>query len=201
MGSGWDSLETVGRWHAFFEIGGIVALAVLVVMEIAAYKLGHRKETLADALARQQQSEVDSLRRAAESRRLSDEQRGRLVAALRSSAGSRAVIASPLGDAEARAFALQFNATLRDAGISVDIREGVGYDIEPIGLTINFTAVHGKPDPENPRNTLAPASDVPPFAHALQRALRDVGLEAEIMHVPKLEPGVVELRVGHKPRL
>jgi hypothetical protein len=50
---GWDSIETVGKIHRFFEICGIVCLGLLVLFEAFAYAYGHRLETLSAAAQHQ----------------------------------------------------------------------------------------------------------------------------------------------------
>ena len=43
---GWNSVETTTRLHNFFEIAGIVFLALLVFAEVLAYIYGHQKDWL-----------------------------------------------------------------------------------------------------------------------------------------------------------
>jgi hypothetical protein len=43
---GWNSVETTTRLHDFFEIAGIVFLALLVVAEVLAYMYGHQRDWL-----------------------------------------------------------------------------------------------------------------------------------------------------------
>lgn len=43
---GWNSVGTVSRIHGWFEIAGVVCLALLVVAEVFAYIYGHRKDDL-----------------------------------------------------------------------------------------------------------------------------------------------------------
>jgi hypothetical protein len=43
---GWDNLTATTAIHRFFELGGIVVLAILVLFESIAYLYGHHKEAL-----------------------------------------------------------------------------------------------------------------------------------------------------------
>ena len=43
---GWDSIGAAARWHRGFEIAGFVALALLLLFEVAAYVYGNRKDVL-----------------------------------------------------------------------------------------------------------------------------------------------------------
>ena len=43
---GWTSLNTVGRLADFFQIAGLIALALLVVFEVLTFVYGHRRDTL-----------------------------------------------------------------------------------------------------------------------------------------------------------
>ena len=55
---GLDPIETVAKIHRFFEIGGIVCLALLVLFEALAYVYGHRLETLSAAAQQQKLNEA-----------------------------------------------------------------------------------------------------------------------------------------------
>jgi hypothetical protein len=48
---GWDSLTVTTAIYRFFEVGGIVVLAMLVVFEAVAYVYGHHKTSLEEASA------------------------------------------------------------------------------------------------------------------------------------------------------
>src|SRR6185437_16876983 len=48
---GWDSVARTAFLHSFFEYGGIVFLALLVVFELLAAFYGHRHDVLLDAAA------------------------------------------------------------------------------------------------------------------------------------------------------
>ena len=43
---GWNSAETAAKFHDWFEIAGIVFLALLVVAEVLAYIYGHQRDQL-----------------------------------------------------------------------------------------------------------------------------------------------------------
>jgi hypothetical protein len=45
---GWDSLDTVTRYHSIAEIAGIVLLGLLVIAEVMSYRYSHRKDYLTD---------------------------------------------------------------------------------------------------------------------------------------------------------
>ena len=59
---GWNSVEGAARWHRSCEIAGCVALALLLIFEILAYKYGNRK----DALLHEQDARIASDRKAAD---------------------------------------------------------------------------------------------------------------------------------------
>lgn len=46
---GWDSLDSVTKWHSFYEIAGIIFLALLVGAEVLAFQYGNRKDDLVAA--------------------------------------------------------------------------------------------------------------------------------------------------------
>jgi hypothetical protein len=84
---GRDSLDSVTRWHGFYEIAGIVCLALLVAVEVLAYQYGYRKDELiaaAEALMTQQYSDAEARRReevTALQRQLSDAEKMFLTSA------------------------------------------------------------------------------------------------------------------------
>jgi hypothetical protein len=43
---GWNSLNSVERLADFFQIAGLIALALLVVLDVLAFVYGHRRDTL-----------------------------------------------------------------------------------------------------------------------------------------------------------
>jgi hypothetical protein len=44
---GWNSIESVTRWHRGFEIAGFIALGLLLLFEVLTYIYGNRKDVLA----------------------------------------------------------------------------------------------------------------------------------------------------------
>ena len=145
---GWDSLERVTTLHSFFEIAGIVALALLVLFEVCGYVYGHRRDTLRE----------NTLAAQVGPRRLSTDQRGTLVQRL-SQRPSVVVISSRLMDAEGAAYATDFEEVFHKAGWEA-ARNG--------GLVMNFTGLGlGVADPAHP----------PANAEMLGQALTESGLQ------------------------
>lgn len=66
---GWDSLESVKAWHIFWEVAGIIILALLVGAEILAFQYSHRKDFLTDEAERSRVEEQQRQEGAAETRR------------------------------------------------------------------------------------------------------------------------------------
>src|ERR1700730_12044172 len=66
---GWDSLESVTRWVAFYEIAMISVLAALVGAEVLHSNYSHRKDVLIKAREEQQAADTNRDKDEAEVRR------------------------------------------------------------------------------------------------------------------------------------
>ena len=132
--------------------------------------------------ARQKAAEVEARQMP---RRLTTDQRTKLLSLLSSEKGMAVTITSPLGDLEARTFAEDLLSVLKEAGWSVDGLNQALYTESQIGLRIFVK------DPSNS----------PPGAVLLADSLHKAGLQFTVFRVaddfPPLELGLV---VGHKPR-
>src|SRR5260370_36668487 len=66
---GWNSVEAASKWHRGFEIAGFVALGLLLLFEVLAYRYGNRRDSLSVAAeldaarGRQTQEEIANLKR------------------------------------------------------------------------------------------------------------------------------------------
>jgi len=58
---GWNSASSVAAYHKFFEVAGIVCLAILVIFEALAYVYGHRKDDLLDAAQAAKEAQARAL--------------------------------------------------------------------------------------------------------------------------------------------
>ena len=196
---GWDSLESVTRWHRFFEVAGIVSLAVLVAMEIGAYFYGHRQETLA---ATEADRRVDAVRSQIVPRVLPENVAHQLAAKLRAAGTHSVRLSYPGNDPDAKSYTEQFRQVFRSAGWRVEnVHNVLQYDEDPVGLILGFSAPSAVANPEDSSRTLVREEDVPPSLRILQAALKDAGLAVDVRYTAGLPAGVVELRVGHKPPL
>jgi hypothetical protein len=195
----WNSLESVAGWHRFFEVAGIVSLAVLVAMEIGAYFYGHRHETLATAEADRR---VEAVRRQIVPRVLPENVAHQLATALRAAGVHQVRLSYPGNDPDAKSYTEQFRQVFLRAGWQVEnVHNVLQHDEDPVGLILGFSAKGAVPNPKESSSTLVREEDVPPSLRVLQAALKDAGLAADVRYTADLPEGVVELRVGHKPPL
>jgi len=174
---GWDSLDSVRTWHTVFEISGIAILALLVGAEILAFQYGQRKDELtaiaessaetkrksdADAAEARRKADVGVLQErlsAADKkvtdlekqqapRRLTDQQKQTLTAALSPHKGQKVVVLTILGNAECKRFMEDFLAVFDAAGWDYGRGDRViygnfGNTADPIGVTVLVNTVLG----------------------------------------------------------
>lgn len=117
-------------------------------------------------------------------RRISADQRERLIAALRNLPKGPVIVTCVLGDGEAIAFANQIVDSLKSAGWPVDgVNQVVYTPNNPVGFFVRVRS----------------AANAPPYAGALQQAFNSVEIRLDGQQVPTLSEGVVEIVVGNKP--
>jgi hypothetical protein len=151
------------------------------------------------ALAKQQERAANAERELLElkervaPRRLTAAQRTALLAALKAAAPKgRVDVVCSVGDGEARSFAIEILATLKDAGwptlgsVSAEFVTGFG------------TLVVVKGPADAPAGTVFP--DAPRHAVSLSRAFSAAGLEIGTNAAPHLKADEVKLVVATKPR-
>ena len=141
-------------------------------------------------LARQQEKTATAerallqLQRRMEPRRISADQRARLVEILSNGPKGKVSINCVLGDAEGQAFADDIDSVLKASGWdNSGVNQGVYSGGNPVGFGI----------------VVRSAIDAPPYAVTLQRAFFSIGIPmagAEKLDVPE---GAVEILVGNKP--
>jgi hypothetical protein len=123
------------------------------------------------------------LQRRAEPRRISADQRVRLVALLSQSPKGKVSISCVLGDGEGLAFAKDIDDVLKAAGWETNFGQGVYSGGNPVGFGIVV------------RNAIS----APPYATALQRAFFSVGIPVAGEENPQLNAGDIQIIVGNKP--
>lgn len=116
----WDTVEATKRAHDFFEIAGIVFLALLVFAEIATYKYGHRHDELVKEAADAQAREMASLRNRIEPRHLSADQKALMINKIRSAAWSKAEVIW-VGSGEPESYARDLASVFDLAGVPVTV--------------------------------------------------------------------------------
>ena len=116
---GWDSLESVTRLHSFFEMAGIVCLALLVVAEVLAFKYGNRKDVLTGAREEATAKELRVLKEREAPRSLSEAQRIKLLDEL-SKGKTYELTVRHSSDLESQNFAEQISTALRAAGWKIN---------------------------------------------------------------------------------
>ena len=208
---GWDSIDTVTKIHRFFEVGGIVCLAVLVLFEAVAYIYGHRRDVLAEAGQQESlrqaldegkkdtarlESEAKTAREALQEtakelatlkekdlpRSLSDADREKLLATLKKHKGYTVIVRhSP--SLESQSYEEQILAVLVAAGWTRDRTPFRIIERDAPGVLI----------------LVKDANNAPEGASVLQNALKVIGIEANGVSVPTVADGAFELYVGPKP--
>lgn len=160
---GWDSLESVSRWHSFFEIFGLVCAGLVVVASVLAYQYGQRKDELvaaAEALRSGQavrereetearrQSEVAELQRQLSEagkmvtelqqrqapRHLSDDQRAKLADYLGKNPKSSVVVKASSTAPDARQYANEIVEVFRQAGWDVQVDDAIFIGADTSGV-------------------------------------------------------------------
>ena len=197
---GWNSLESVARWHAFFEVAGIVSLGALVLMEIGALTYGHRKEALAAAEA---DGRVEAVKKQIAPRKLSGEAARRFADRLRAAGVGAVRIGYSAADVEAKSFAEELHAAITSAGWRIE-RRGVlrllAKDAE--GLFLGLFTPSAVPDPADASKSILPPEAVPAALGALKDAIEEAGFQVSVqLHLENdLPEGMISLWVGKKPQ-
>lgn len=154
----------------------------------------------ADAKAAQKKVEIDlakqqektataeqallQVQRRIEPRKISADQRARLVEILSHGPKGRVAINCVLGDGEGQAFANDIDAVLKASGWeSAGVKQGAYSGGNPIGFGILV------------RNAMS----APAYAAALQRAFFSIGMPMGGAEDSKIPDGAVEILVGNKP--
>jgi hypothetical protein len=177
----WDSLDSLRQVNMWLRWVPVVLGVLTVATYIATAMVSNRIEDLRAMQERQLRRELEETRQRQQPRTLDTEQRQRLLNALRGAAPKGPVEVVSVIDGEAQGYALMMHEILVEAGWPASA--GVGQAIY-FGPIVGMEIVVGSDPP-------------PPYAGALQGALRAAGLEVG----GRLENGraIVELLVGHKP--
>jgi hypothetical protein len=123
-------------------------------------------------------------------RRLTQEQRSRLIAAMRSYAGQRVTVLTILGDPEAKRLAEDFVEVIRLAGWVDDGGSGVNQGV----FTKDPMGVHVTVNEADVANNRYPAP-----AEPLARLVGEFGLAPPVtIHVDKTASGIIKIVVGRK---
>jgi hypothetical protein len=158
------------------------------------------QKAAADAKAAQQKVEIElakqqektasaersllQLQRRMEPRRISADQRARLVEILSNGPKGKVSIHCVLGDGEGQAFANDIDAVLKASGWdNPGVTQGAYSGGNPVGFGILV------------RNAIT----APPYATALQKAFFSVGIPMPGVENSQLAEGIVEILVGNKP--
>jgi hypothetical protein len=189
MMPGWNSLTSVSRIQWWMEIAGFVFLGLCVVSEVIAFFYGNRKDALSEQATTEQ---IESIKAAQRQRRLSDEQKRTLIAALSPYQGQKISVVRIMGDTEAEPPANDFVDVLVAAGWVFDGKPGVvqaAYDRDPIGIEPTLNQVEAK------------AGRIPPALPVLVDTLLQLNLIRERKGFANLNVpiGRIELRVGRRP--
>ena len=196
---GWNSLESVSRFHSWLEIAGIVSLAALVFFEILAFAYNQRKDILvaaaehaaaAEARERTAQLErtLDTERAARLPRTLTAEQQARLVEILTPAPkGIVFVIPGFFDGTDAKPFAASVSDVLRRSGFTVSeptgtVKEVIGYDRAGAWLWVNDIG------------------HTPPHARPIQDAFKSIGISLDGISKPEtVDPKSVLIAIGSHP--
>jgi hypothetical protein len=141
-------------------------------------------------LAKQQEKTANAeqsllqLQRRIEPRRISAEQRQRLIEILKTGPKGKVNIACVLGDGEGTTFANDVDEVLKASGW------------EPGGVN---QALYGGGNPTGFGIMVRNAQTVPPYALHLQQAFFSIGIPMGGVENPKLEEGTVQILIGNKP--
>ncbi len=175
---------------ANLEINAATANKDLAVLQKSATDAKAAQQKVEIDLAKQQAKTADAekslleLQRHMQPRRISPEQRARLVAILAQGPKGKVSINCVLGDGEGHTFANDVDSALKASGWETDgVNQGVYSGGNPIGFGI---VVHS-------------AITAPPYAATLQRAFFSVGLPLGGMENGQFPEGKVDILVGNKP--
>jgi hypothetical protein len=208
---GWNSAATVSRIHAWFEIAGIICLALLVFTEVVAYVYGHRKDTLqqienerhtgsahamlnaavssaarANELVESERTERLKLAQESAPRSITAEQRNQLLERLRGLGSVDILILATRADKEVTTFADAIGAALRDAGCNIERESAIG------ATTYEDLVV---------RVTAGVSEKIKISAQALVLAMRAVGISVNLgAEIPHAHRSPITVLVGEKSR-
>lgn len=189
MSFGWDSLESVSAIHGWLQVASFALLGILLISAVLSFVYGNRK----DVLSRQAtKSQIEHAERSERPRRLSDDEKQRLVAALLPYAGQKVLVSRIKGDTEAEPLANGFVDVFVAAKWVFDGKPDVlqsVYAKEPIGIEVAVNRAD------------AWAHQPPRATYSLVFTLFKLGLiSREISHMdPKTPSGMIEVRVGKRP--
>ena len=171
---GWDSIETVSAWSRGFSIGGLAVLALLVVLEIAAFVYSARRDFLV----------AEGERKISAPRHLTEAQKNAIVNFLTGLQKGSVMIRANSYANDARGYADEIAALLTD---------------ERLGWTVRVdNAVLTGPDTTGLWITVGDADPPPAEAGVLQNAFAAGGIHLRGMVDATVPQGEVWLSVGAK---
>jgi hypothetical protein len=174
---------------ATLEVSGAEARKDVAVLQKAAADAKASQQRVELDLAKQQEKTATAehallaLQRRMEPRRISPEQRARLIEILSHSPKGKVVIDCVLGDAEGQTFANDIEGVLKASGWEAGTNQGVYSGGNPVGFGILV------------RN----AATAPQYATILQKAFFAIGIPLAGAERPDLPEGTVQIVVGNKP--
>ncbi len=201
---GWNSIETTGFLHDFFELGGIILFLIVVGFELLAYFYGHRErdllasaQTVAATQAKNEQgalkdqlsianTKVADLERQSAKRGFAPEQRETIVRALAAFKGQVVHIEMPMNDSEAGQYGNKFEELFKEAGWEPG-SIFAAWNPAPVGVAVTIN--------RGQINTL------PPGIATLCNLLRELGIVAanRFFANDTVPVGIVKITVGVKP--
>jgi len=160
------------------------------VLETDAVNAKAAQQRVETELAKQRESTAKAerslleLQRHMQPRRISAEQRARLLAILTHGPKGKVSINCVLGDGEGHTFANEIDAVLKASGWeTTGVNQGVYSGGNPVGFGIIVRSGIG----------------APPYAVVLQRAFFSIGIPMDGAENPQLAEGDVQILVGNKP--
>jgi hypothetical protein len=219
---GWNSIESVTRWHRGFEIAGFIALGLLLLFEVLTYVYGNRKDALIAAKPQLTPAEWSKQQEANE-RALGDLQT-KLGAAKQQSEQT----AHQLEESQQKLSQLEKQAASREltrdqlsglnAALSVNPKYAVEIDT-PMGdqeaaryakqfetvLRDNGWTIDGpnysifNPPLRDIQITVGDPRHIPTGAIVLANALKQAGIVFTPTHATGVTSGAIQLRIGTKP--
>jgi hypothetical protein len=214
---GWDSLTTTTTIHRFFEVGGIVVLAVLVCFEAVAYVYGHHKTSLEEAssqanrqaeLKAQQESfdanldkakqeskvQIEALKAKGAPRRLSGRQRAAVIEVTKAYPAQRfSVIYSNSAEADAQQFGKDFDDALSVHWTRVDPLTFNNVVPSPVGIWICVSPVYASPNPPS-----QPPIGAKPLAEVLFK-LGIYGDKSNLYTMGNMSTSIIWVVIGSRP--